>query len=74
MANGKKNPRISASFSITQEMDELIDAYSELYDCSKSDLAMRAFRIFFAVEAAQRPSFVREYKRMTEESLVKSNE
>lgn len=72
MANGKKNPRISTSFSITQEMDELIDAYCELYDQSRSDIAMRAFRIFFAVEAAQRPSFVKECKRMTEESLSKN--
>ena len=44
--NGKK--KVPVSFSITVEMDELIDLHCDLYDCSKSDVAMQAFRLFLA--------------------------
>lgn len=65
--NGKK---VSTSVSLPVELDDALDAYCELYSCSRSGVIVQALIDYFARKEGQRPAFVKQYARTMRERLT----
>lgn len=71
MASENGSKKISVSISMSVDMDDALDAHSELFDCSKSDVVVAALKMYFGVQSSKCPSFVKHYARTARERLVK---
>lgn len=69
MANGE-GKKIGSSVSLPVELDDALDAYCELYSCSRSSVFVESLKIFFAIQESKKPAFVRQYAEMARESFA----
>lgn len=67
-SNGDK--KVSTSVSLPVELDDALDAYCELYSCSRSGVIVQSLIDFFARQEGKRPAFVKQYARTLRERLT----